>query len=102
MKKKNALSLFLLAAALLMTGCNNPSASLSSSEEGTTSSTTEPVSSLPASSDKVREYYAGVDLTATGTTLRNSLANLLNTKAFLGPELWPTRHHFAAQRPRSQ
>lgn len=85
MKKKNALSLFLLAAALLMTGCNNPSASLSSSEEGTTSSTTEPVSSLPASSDKVREYYAGVDLTATGTALRNSLADLLNTKAFSIP-----------------
>ena len=91
MKKKKAFSLFLLGAALLLTGCTDPSApptsssALSSREEPSSSSTSESLSSLPASNDKVRDYYASVDLSAKGTALRNNLATFLNTKAFSIP-----------------
>lgn len=84
MKKKNAFSLFLLGAALLLTGCTKPSVPLTSSS-AFSSSPVDPFSSLPDSNEKIRDYYAGVDLTTKGTTLRDSLATFLNAKAFSIP-----------------
>ncbi len=62
---------------------SNDSSSVST--VGSSSTSTSSASSVLSSSDKVQAYYAQVDLTATGPTLRSNLATFLNAKAFSIP-----------------
>ena len=104
MKQKRTISLFCLAAALLVSACTQNSQQQSSSsagdtaasDSGLTSSSTNPDSSTTASSIGTSSstsassstvddpYYAGIDWTLKGAALKTALFNKIKTHTAIG------------------